>query len=346
MDNDKHHLFRDLSKNILNIGIALVGFVGVLLDLIYVNHVKELEVYFTPIAIITIALLVISQILRILAPSKSKKIQSKTNEESMFDRQSYSNHIRDLFGFAESVRSSSYPQYMDAIYELKNSGQKKMILQHFFTHYRNPDTQPRLYDLYRKVIVAHNQLKPKREEIIDFLRKYPDFKKFGLSEPNSDDWQRCYDFHKTIGIYAHDLYENNLSSNYSSDFLNLYDDFPIEWDDNKKEWIIRDSTHEVVSSKSKEKLEEFLAYVKKHNAELREKADKINDNFYPRYKEIRIVFGKQFTEIYEPSRNGNPVMGVCDGCIEYFNGMDKSKYRKILANFNSKNENWDISLWL
>lgn len=281
----------------------------------------------------------------ILHLKKSTKFQSKTKgEESSFDMQSYSNHIRDLFGFAESVRSSSYPQYMETIYDLENSGQKKMILQHFFTHYRNSDTRQRLYDLYQKAITMHNKLESNRDELLNNFFKYPGFQKFGISEYPSDDWIKVDDFKRAVGIEASDLYQNHFRFSYSG-FYNIFDDFSIEWDGGKKEWVLGYSTYKLVGSKSKEKLEKFLDYIKKYNVELRNKAEKLNDTLYPLYVEVRPIFDSQFTEIYEPSRNGNPMLGVCDGCIEYFVGTEKNKYEKILANFNSKTENWDVSLW-
>ncbi len=51
----------------------MLSFVGVLLTIRYGYNAKELDVYITPIAFVTITLPVISQILRILAPRESEK---------------------------------------------------------------------------------------------------------------------------------------------------------------------------------------------------------------------------------------------------------------------------------
>ncbi|QLH06586.1 hypothetical protein [Nitrosopumilus ureiphilus] len=252
------------------------------------------------------------------------------------DRDKYHNHVqKDIF---ENIGNNE-STYYEAI--RNTTKMKSLILQHFFTHERNRNTA--IYTRYKEAKTVENRFNNIHHEIntvistlimettsitsktgkmiiLDFkniltVLGFPEQKNIMLDKTFSIDTVKLIDKSKLSERFFH------LEEKSKDCFYVKYNDLKLSETESKK---ITKKCLEIILAKGLEiiKIIQELNILKQKNEQLTKK-----------------VIDTIFQEMKELNESGNPDLGVCYSCIEYFPFPTKNKHRKNLNIFN------DVLLW-
>lgn len=283
-----------------------------------------------------------------------KKIKQKRNyshfspEIQLENNRKYSEHMKRLIDSVDSfVLDKNNPDYFNAVRNLKD--EKKMLLQHFATSEFVSQKYTYLYPLYRATVSLQEEIKKKEEKIPYLIGKMEEeVDQIGFRRPSHDNWLQPKDFLDAMGLPSEslmDIVRSKLQRLSSFDIGTINYEFTVLWNDSEKEWRIGTKNNNFAGSKSKEKITELAECIKKHGEEISRKILEVR-----RYREDLINSGEysfngSFSEMRQLVLHGEPKIGACDACIEWFDGKDKKKYQQILDNFNSDGSNWLEATW-
>lgn len=97
-------------------------------------------------------------------------------------------------------------------------------------------------------------------------------------------------------------------------------------------------------SKDEIKLQELQEFVYQHGKKLSDKRDEITSHTKSTGDLIVSWFNKEFQETLE-SLEGEPIIGACYSCVNWFEKKHAKEYQIIIDNFNADMKNYTESMW-
>lgn len=265
------------------------------------------------------------------------------------DREKYANHLRDdtLSIIKLGIGNVNEPEYSEAIRSVNKN--KKMILQHMYT-YENVGISSPLYTRYKQIHSIDNRFKNssfKVNELIyklraDFLEIHLNKQLETMVEIDYDKLLNVLGFPQNVDLYSDSFDLNLVQPIYESNISEAH--FYIKGDNGDGQYHIKYNNITVARCKSKKLSEKSLQLILKHSSNIVKLTSEIkmqkNMN-----EGLKHAFNEMFTHVSNSLEHGEPNLGVCDACIEFFPYELKDKYQKYLAHFNLYPIFWSDEFW-
>ena len=262
-------------------------------------------------------------------------------------RQKYNTHVKELFGVVISNTDENTKNYYEAVRKVHN--EKKLLLEHFSTLSLVHQEYSNLYVWYRAIVAMYNDLNKSHKEFQSVTGQFEtDICKLGFYDSPSENWIQMKDFESAIGISIPSLMDI-LRSGPENAKITISDhiqyDFPIVYDDSKKEWKIGFENNRFAGSKSEEKIKQLSNYIKEEGKKIAEQSSSFRSKRVTIKQIMEYGFNEQFNDLYQTIKYGEPKVGSCDSCIEWFSGKEQEKLRLILNNIHKNYEFLEESKW-
>lgn len=277
-------------------------------------------------------------------PSNTEKPISPILEEY---KQRYNAHVKELFNVVISNTEENTKNYYDAVRKVHD--EKKLLLEHFSTLSLVHQEYSNLYVWYRAIVSSYNDLNENHKEFQSLTGQFEtDIYKIGFYDSPSENWIQMKDFESAIGISIPSLMDI-LRSEPENAKISISDhiqyDFPIVYDDSNKEWRIGFENNRFAGSQSEEKIKQLSNYIKEEGKKIADQSSNFRSKRRAIKQMLEYGFNQQFNDLYQTIKYGEPKVGSCDSCIEWFNGKEQEKLRLILNNIHKNYEFLEESRW-
>lgn len=241
--------------------------------------------------------------------------------------------IRDICQVVEKQMQLEKLSETNALFRLPAEKQN-LIMSHFFTAEYDSDKYDGLYTTYRSLLEFERSVITQSKKVYDYL---DEIEKYLL--------RLHHDNYSTTKYTLNDFFLSLGISNKTEllDFYRIEDTYQklmgyrqIINSQEGDQFIVRINRKDVFKSSSwdiSHKCEQMLI----------QKFEKFEDPFteawYSTKYEVYDRLAKYNTTIrnnFEFIRNVEPIIGCCAGCLQYFMGNQKSKFEKLLAQFETE----------
>ncbi|MEM3064990.1 MAG: hypothetical protein QW177_06420 [Candidatus Nitrosotenuis sp.] len=271
-------------------------------------------------------------------------------EESTINQvnEKYVEHVRKFFSMINERAKNKYTlDYIESIRDIQD--EKKMILQHFSTIELLHEKYSSLYVWYRTIVGLQNDIQEDRKKVQStIIHMDTEIRNLGFAYPPSDNWIQIQDLESAMGIKSLSLMEmvrTKLMDTEYHIFTNVKFEFPLTFDESKKEWNLGTTNNKFAGSKSKETIEKLSELIHEYGLEIMTQSHDIASMENSIDRILKAGFNQKFNELYQTVIHGEPKVGVCNACLEWFTPNEKKEMKRILDNFNANYEMWNESLW-
>jgi peroxiredoxin family protein len=305
--------------------------------------------YKLPIGITAIVVLAVTGIWHRIKKQSSNENQSENPLSPILEeyKQKYNTHVKELFNIVISNIDENTKNYYEAV--RKTHDEKKLLLEHFSTLSIVHQEYSNLYVWYRAIIAMYNDLDRHSKELQSLAGQFfTDIYKIGFYDPPSENWIQMKDFESAFGVNIPTLIDILRSTSDNVEIIisdHIQCDFPIVYDDSKKEWRIGFENNRFAGSKSEEKIKQLSNYIKEEGKKIVEQSSDSRSKRRTIKEMMESGFNEQFNDLYQTIKYGEPKVGACDSCIEWFNGKEQEKLRLILNNLHKNYEFLEESRW-
>lgn len=260
----------------------------------------------------------------------------------------YNEHLKGMFEVITKNTNTLYDKsnYFEGL--RKTTEKKRMIFQHFITNRLVSQKYSTLYLIYQTAVGLLNDLEKKKKDSMWEIAQFDeDIQKFEFKNKTEGNWIQYADLRSAMGIIKTDPIKAVLTKSFDIGYSfpnSISFDFFIFEDKDKKEWSLGLKNNHFAGSKNKEDIEELKNFIY-------EKGQKLSNLVYEYNSGVKTVnsisvswFNKEFRELYE-SLDGDPTIGACYSCINWFKKKESKEYKTILDNFNGDMKNYTEELW-
>jgi len=322
---------------VITVGLGFVGY----LFLLGVN----LSDFITQLAVgILLALIVVGYWgfkPRIDALIARREIDSQILNEY---KQKYHVHVKELFNVViQNLDQPNSTNYFGAIRKIHN--EKKLLFEHFCTTTLVHHEYSNLYVWYKTILTSHNDLEEESKALYSLIKGCEsEIEAFGFERPPSENWIQIMDFEDAVGIRVPSL-QDVLKSVARPISGHIQYDFDIIYDNSVAEWRIGSENNQFGGSKSHKKINQLSNCIKKYGEEIAKKSSNISSTETLLKRTVEPAFNREFNDLYQTIKHGEPKVGACDSCIEWFGGKEQAKLKNILDNMHKDHEFLEESLW-
>lgn len=270
------------------------------------------------------------------------------NKESIDDfvlltnyRERYHEDLKKLIQSVENKIPDTHTKTFFEALRISHPKEKRLVLQHFYVDENYFHKHFKLYTLYRRFVGFDNDIGRDKKELIEKISHFEEFLE-----------KSCQKYHKSNMWFNKKKLEETLCLPKSIIELGfmyfLYPDFhksiPLRLElikkveNNERLFVINNNV--IGGIKSDEHFHEITSSIQTQlrmiidNCRYLEAGRAAVDEF------LAQAYTQQVEMAIEPMKRGESMIGVCDGCIDYFSPNQKKKLQKFLNLFN---DNWDNS---
>lgn len=255
-------------------------------------------------------------------------------------REKYQKDLNELFHLViDNAENTLTKTYYEAIMVLPFK-EKRLFLQHLYTDEKLFHKHYKLYSTYRKFVGSENAIDDDKRILVDEIFELNDFLiKIGNKYKKSKTWFTTEKIANILHL-PDDLLHMKIA-HYS--YPNFYEKIPnrltLERYGETKEEILFKIGKEVLGGTNSN--DHFYKIADKLQPRLTRIA-KLSWDIGTAHRTMDKAFSQMYSGLFEtalePMKRGNPIVGACESCIEYFNYNEKQKLKKLLDIFN---RNWD-----
>ncbi len=223
-----------------------------------------------------------------------------------------------------------------------------MIFQHFITTRLISQKYSTLYLIYQTTISLLNDLEKKKKEAKIEISKFDDeIQNYGFEEKSQENWIQYSDLRSAMGIEKVDPIKAVLTKSFDIGYQfphSISFDFYIFENKEKNEWVLGLKNNHFAGSKKKEDIEELKNHIYQNGKKLWDLVYHIKSGEKTLYSMTVESFNQEFKELHE-SLEGDPSIGACYSCINWFKKKQSKEYKVVLDNFNKDMKNYTEELW-
>ena len=251
-------------------------------------------------------------------------------------KDNYHNHlVRDICQVLEKQMQLENLPPTNSLFRLPDE-KKNVILSHFFTAEYDSDKYRALYTTYRSLLEFERSMLVKSRKVYDSLEEIESYLLNLHNDNYSTTEYTLNNFFLSLGISKKteliDFYKIKDTYQKLMGYRSV-DNFKVG-----EEYIVRINNKDVFKSSSYDisyKCKQMLIKkLKNFENPFREAWISTNLEVYARIEQYDTTI-KNYLEFII---NGEPITGCCIGCLQYFTGRQKSKFEKLLGEFEDEKE--------
>ena len=282
---------------------------------------------------------------------KSKSDFRDSDSDDMFlpnYRDRYHEDLKQLIQTVENEIPKTFTRtFFDGL-RILHLKEKRLVLQHFYTDENYFHKYFKLYSTYRNFVGFDNDIERDKKKLLDKIDQLQTFLEKSSSKYSKFDmW---FDKAKLEEALCLPKSVSELTFICFHTYPNFHKSIPhrleLSKEDRSGESLFKVNHLVIGGTMSNDDFYKISSEITKQLHFISDACGHLDAGRAAVDEWLSHAYSQQVIMAIEPMKRGESIIGVCDGCIEYFNLNQKKKLQKILDKFNDDWSNSEEVTWV